>query len=269
MDYHARPELSRSNIATFVVDGPRTFEAMHVTKTLPPPDETKDMVIGSLTHQQVLEPHLETGVVVIPREALNADGHRKGPAWTAFEKANHGKSLLKQSEYDEAMGCVFALRRKMSGLIESKNAIREQEIYWTHEATGLSLRAKLDLLVMDDGEWWLPDLKTSGDIVRFGREVEKRALWLQAAHYRAAVRAQYNREAHFWFCVVEKGGTNRVWHYELDEEALSLADQRWESALQDISSRLKSGDWSEWQEHGTNGAGTVILTKRDCFGWEW
>jgi len=243
------------------------FEGIYVTGKVPRPDETKEMMIGTLTHQQVLEPHLDSGITIIPRDALNADGHKKGPNWKAFELANAGKNLLKQDEYDEVLGSVLAVRKKMKGLIDHPRAAREYEIYWTHEATGIKMRAKLDLLVMDQGEWWMPDLKTCNDITRFGREVENRALWLQPAVYRDAVRTQLKRDAKFWFCVVEKKGTNQVWHFELDEDALAEADARYESTMAEIKRRYDENDWSAWQEKGTNGNGTVILSKRDCFGW--
>jgi hypothetical protein len=261
--YHSHPALSRSDIAIFVTDGPAMFKAAVLDKTFQKEDPTKEMMIGSLTHQQALEPHLDSGVVVIPKSALNEQGHRKGKAWQAFEEANQSKCLLKEDEYNDTMRSVVSLRKAMDGLIHAPGAKREHEIYWTHERTGLALRCKLDLLVDMNGTLYVPDIKTCASIKRFKYQVESSALWLQCAHYRTGVRAKYQRESHFWFVLVEKSGLCKVRHREVGDDVIEEADKRYEAVLDDIKARTLSGDWTDPDE-----LETVKLTKRDCFGWE-
>ena len=170
--------------------------------------------------------------------------------------------LLKEDEAEEMLGSVKSLRSNLWFLIEDANALREHELYWTHSRTGLSLRCKLDLLATYKDDLVIPDLKTCADNERFPDQVKRSKLWLQVAHYRAGVKHHYQREALFWFAVVEKSPPFKVWHYMLDEYALKLADEKYEALLDELKRRIDDNDWAEPGEDG------IQLTVKDCFGWE-
>lgn len=250
-------------LATLVNDGPRTYEAYYVKKTHKPPDPTADMMVGTLTHAEVLEPDLDTKITIIPEEAL-AGGAKRGKKWEAYKAENSHRVLMKQAEYDTAMSAARALRHSMWGVINHPETIREEEFYWTHEETGLKLRAKLDILQMSGDEWWLPDIKTCANVDRFAsHDINNRALWLQHAHYRAAVIAKYAVDPLFWFVAVEKSGINRVAHVGLDDEAASEADNRYELLLVELKRRIDTNDWVDETEKGMR-----LVTKRQAFGWQ-
>lgn len=262
-NYYDRDEVSRSMLATLVNDGPRTYEAYYVTKTHKPPDPTADMMIGTLTHAEVLEPDLESKIIIIPEEVLS-NGAKRGNKWKEWDAAHPDVVKMKESEYETAMGAARAVRNAMWGVINHPDTVREEEFYWVHEPTGLKLRAKLDILQMSGDEWLLPDIKTCADVERFAKyDVGSRSLFLQHAMYRAAVKAKYDRDVLFWWTAVEKKGINRVAHIGLDEEASLEADRRYEALLLDLRRRHDEKDWVDPTEKGM-----TLVTKRQAFGWE-
>lgn len=267
--YHEnKTHKSRSQLAV-ALESWRLYEGMFVTEVCEPEDETVPMQIGSFTHQQILEPHLETNIIEIPDDVLSwetkdgkklKNGAKRGAKWTEFEEANPGKVLLKKKEMNSALGAVQAIRNNLAGYIFSPICEREVEIYWTHH-TGLQLRAKLDLLIKGNRHWVIPDIKTTANLDRFPAEIRNRYLWLQASHYRAAVKAQFNKDAVFKFVAVEKSGVFRVRHYELEHDALMEADERYEALLVELASRYESGDWSEDSEK----VAAITVNSRQCF----
>ncbi len=289
MNYFAHPNISRSDLVLYAQKDARTYEAVKVLKTLVnDEDESIPQIIGGLTHLEVLEPDIESKVVVIPESALNngAKRNRKGEKnWTEFEAANPGPKL-KQDEYESAMGAARAIRKSIWGLLTHPTALKEHEIYWTHEATGLPLKAKVDLLLPNyDGQCLIPDIKTCADIDRFAEwDIKQRMLWVQHAHYRAGVKAMIEQQHRsmglwsfvpidiqptFWFCLVEKDGIYRTAHVELEPDAIEEADKRYEALLLELAGRYEkseqypNGNWVESRE-----LGTIKVSKRACFGWE-
>lgn len=266
MNYFAHPNISRSDLTLYAQKGARTYEAFKITATLlNDEDETVPQTVGILTHQQLLEPDIESKVVTIPRNVLNDDGHKKGAKWKAFEADHEGIPMLKEGEYKSAMGAAMSVRKNIWGLLNDPSSEKELELYWTHEATGLKLKAKLDLFLPQFmGTCLIPDIKTCADIERFvAKDVFQRKLWLQHAHYRAGVKAEYGLDALFHFVCVEKDSLYKVAHVELEPDAIAEADSRYEALLVELADRYERNYWVEARE-----LGTLKVSKRACFGWE-
>lgn len=244
-DYHDRPEISRSMLATFI-KSPRLYEATYVTKALPPEDETDAMRIGTLTHQQLLEPDIESRFEVIDPQYLSKSGARSGNAWKEYESdaESRGIMLVKQVDYDTTMRAVEAVRKELGVMLSQPAAKREHELYWTDDESGLDLRAKLDLLVPTKLGLYVIDVKTTAQLNRFNREISDR-LWLQFAHYRTAVQRTTGEEPTFFFCAVEKSGTFRVRNVTLSSQAAALAQAEYERQLLQLADRYQANDWSE------------------------
>lgn len=243
VSYHDRPEISRSMLATFA-KSPRQYEAKYITKTALPEKSTDALVIGGLTHQQLLEPNLENIVTIIPEEVLSSSGSRAGKAWKEFEAAHAGRALLKRGDYETAMAAVDAVRSAIGKMIDHPQAEREKEIFWTDEETGIHLRAKLDLIVPTPLGLFVPDIKTCADLTRFPYQVRD-GLWLQYAHYRAAAKAEYHEDAQFFFCVVEKDVCYRVRSHNLSDRDTEIADMKYRRLLNELARRIEANDFSE------------------------
>src|SRR5262245_9918570 len=88
--------ISHSDLEVFR-ESPRLYQGRFITGECPR-EATAALELGTLIHAVVLEPE-NAAYAIIPPEALNADGHRKGAAWKQFAAANEGKLLLKPDEF--------------------------------------------------------------------------------------------------------------------------------------------------------------------------
>lgn len=249
MSYFDRPEYSRTDI-TYIADGrSRDFHAYKIAKTLEI-DESDEMLIGSVTHGLLLEPDVLTRIVVPPDEVLSEDSNgvkrRVGKLYKEWVAQNPGLISMLPAHMDVSIKAANALRKEIGHLIDHPHAMREKEIYWTHEKTGLPLRAKLDLIVPTDIGTFIPDVKTTHDIARFCRyEIEDRHLYLQHAMYRDAVKHRFGTDATFFFVTVEKKGMYRCRAIPLDDDAAAFADEAYDKTLEQLKLRLDADDWSE------------------------
>lgn len=243
MNYHNRPEISRGMLATFN-ESPRLYQALYIDKSMVNELSSDALVIGSLTHQQLLEPHITDNIVVIPQDVLTTNGQRRGNKWEEFEKQHEGKLILRREDHETCMRAVQSVRSSIGKLIDHPKALREHEIYWTDE-TGLEMRAKLDLVVPTPRGLYVIDVKTCADLAKFKYQVSD-GLWLQYEHYTAGVKQAFNvEECTFFFCVVEKSGVFRVRNYTLDADSIWNADVRYRELVNKLSEAYRSNDWSE------------------------
>jgi hypothetical protein len=142
-DYHADPRLSHSQLEDFR-DDPALYHGRYVLRTIPF-ESTDDMDFGTVCHHSLLIGG--EAFVEIPRDVLNADGHKKGAAWKQFA-AEHADDFLLKTEQ------VAAVREMIAAVYRHEDARkflscpgrREQSINWTDEETGLLLRSRLDWL---------------------------------------------------------------------------------------------------------------------------
>lgn len=247
VDYHSRPEISRSMLAKFD-KSPRLYEALYVTRTIRDDFESDAMAIGTLTHQQLLEPHILDNFMVIPRDVLTSNGQRRGKAWEQFEADHSDKVLLLERDYKTTQMAVEAVRKSIGALIDNQNAEREKEIYWDCPYTGLKRRSKLDLVIPTKMGLHVIDIKTCADLSRFNWQI-KDGLWLQYADYRCAVHEEFNEWPTFFFCVVEKSEPYRIRNVKLDEPSTIQADTRHAKLMHKLHDALLTNDFSEEGEN--------------------
>jgi hypothetical protein len=231
-------------IADFL-ESRRLFEAKYITKTLTTDIDGDFLSVGTLTHETLLEPHVETRIVVPPKEVLTSDGKRTGNKFKAWCEENPTLIPLTQKDYDVAMRAVDSLRKAIGMMVNHERAEREKEIYWTEEETGLDLRAKLDIVVPTRIGTHIIDIKTCSDLSKFQYEVRDRRLWLQVAQYTSGLKATEGIDAEFIFCVVEKSGIYRVRNFQLSDETRYRAMVAYRETLNEIKRCYDTGDWSD------------------------
>lgn len=253
MNYHDRPEISRGMLVKFM-ESPRLYEALYVTREINDDVSGDNIVIGSLTHQQLLEPHIMDNFVIPPKEVLASNGARLGNAWKEFEAANSDKLIVRREDFNTCQRAVQAVRRAVGGLIDNPVAEREKEIYWTDE-TGLQMRAKFDLVVERQHSVYVADIKTCAQLEKFTYQVRD-GLWLQWAHYTIGAEKAYDKPCTFCFIVVEKSGVFRVRTYTLPPLSQENARTRYRELVDDLAKRYATGNFAE------TGEGQVI--ELDC-----
>lgn len=245
VDYHSRTSVSRSMLATFA-ESPRLYEAMYVTQTVTPVDESDALTIGTGTHAVCLKDAIELNkIVVIPDSALTSNGQRRGKAWESFVSDNPGKTLMLPKQLELCRVLSARLTELIGAFVANPRARLEQEYHWIERE--LSMRAKLDIIVPTRDGILVVDLKTAADVSEWGfwKAVRDRRLWLQDAHYTAAAETEFFEPVMFLFAAVEKSEPYRTRVYSLSSEDRARSRVRHRELREKLSECLASGDFSE------------------------
>lgn len=199
-EYHRdHSRVSHSMLEVFR-ESPRLYCGRFVTREYPS-ERTDAMDFGTATHAMLLEDRRV--FVPIPRDALNADGHRKGSAWKQFAAENEGKILLTPDQQTTLECMVAELRRhKMAAKLLGCRGEREHTIHWTDEATGLDMKCRIDIVL--EGMAIIGDYKTSADAAKFDTQLYDLGYHRQDALYRDAVKGVTGELPQFLFVVQQK-----------------------------------------------------------------
>jgi exodeoxyribonuclease VIII len=247
--------VSRSMLKLFR-ERRRLFEQRYVLRSLPDEPPNDAMVKGTAAHAVLLEgKSIEDCCTIIPAEALNADGHKKGAAWKAFESANAGKHLLKAEQVEETLAAIRAVQSHPSlGKLMTAPSKREHSVYWIDRDTDIQLRCRPDWIVERPDSVAVLDFKITADATPQGfRKQIENGLWLQAAMYLAGVESVINADSYtFIFVAVDSKAPYSCVLHELDQDSLSSAFAAYRRTLRQFSECLESGDWSDPCEHVIN-----------------
>ena len=242
MEYLSRPGWSNSAIK-YIPDSPQEFHDRFIAKI--DADEVTDAKkLGTALHSVLLE---GKPVPVIPRDVLNADGHRKGKAWLEYRDEHAGETLLTESEAEPIKRMVQSVYEHPQArrLLESPGPI-EHSIFWTDGVTGLPLKMRLDKLAEFGDERVLVDVKTAAEVDArsFAKAATRLKYYRQVAWYYEGIYAEtgYMPDG-FCFIAVKNSPPYNCEVYELAESAIELGRQQNRAALDDLKRRLDSGDW--------------------------
>lgn len=131
------------------------------------------------------------GAEAMARDFVVYDGRRAGKVYDAFVAEHPGKTILNPKECDEIAATARSyLRHPRASAIIRAATEREETITWTHPATGLACKARLD---MRNG-LEVSDLKTYGTTQP--HQIRSRAAQLfahlQGAHYTEGLAIKLN-----------------------------------------------------------------------------
>lgn len=149
---------------------------------------TPSQRIGRAVHCAVLEPDRFKGLYVC------WNGTRRGYRWEAFAEKHDDREILNAKEWDQVEACTEAIRAAVlttaGGTCTVADLIAgartERVIYWLDEATGLTCKARLDIMARRA----VADLKTTDDARpgAFAQQCARQGYHIQAAHYLAGER---------------------------------------------------------------------------------
>ena len=211
---------------------------------------TPEQQFGMVVENFLRTHELPEDLVVIPAEALNKDGHRRGAAWTAFAAENAGKQLVTQKEFDAQMASILEASANVEEhimaqtLIGSPSAKWHQRFTWQCQQTALPLKCELDIL--DDILGVVCDVKTSADTDAdaFARSVLNWGYDMQAAHYlEAAGLAHPDRDFAFAWVVIRNKPPYDVEVYEASEDLLEHGRKRLAAAKENYRRCADIGYW--------------------------
>ena len=217
---------------------------------------TPEQQFGMSVEEFLRTNQLPQDLVVIPAEALNKDGHRRGAAWTAFAAANADKQLVTQKEFDAQMAGILEAAANVGDhkvaetLISSPDAQWHQRFTWMCPDTMLPLKCEMDILDVTLGV--VSDVKTTADTDAdaFARSVISWGYDIQAAHYlEAAALAYPERPFMFGWIVIRNKPPYDVEVYEACDELLEHGRKRLMVARENYRRCVDSGIWRS-QTHG-------------------
>lgn len=245
-EYHSRPEWSNSQLSVLLAS-PALFHGRFITKTYPRVS-TQAMDVGSAAHALLSSPADRETVLEIPADALNADGHKKGAAWKQFAAEHEGTILLKPAEFAMVQQMVSNTYDCLpAGQILRQAIHYEFTLLWKDVDSGLSLRARPDLIVGHKGRVIVPDFKTTRCLTprEFAADAAKLGYHRQAACYSDAVALFGYDVAGFVFVTVDKSPAHECRVYELPPCAIELGREENRMARRDLARRLAEDDWTD------------------------
>ena len=244
-EYHQRDEWSRSQHVD-LLESPPLFEGKHITHIYAP-EKKKVWDTGTVAHACLLEPDGVDGVVrIVPRDALNADGHRKGSAWKQWKAENEGFIDMKPMDFEGVRQMIANVRAHPVASLLLENAIHhEYTIIWQDEETGLPLRARLDMVCRHLDGVVIPEFKTTRAVTprAFVSDAATWRYYCQEAMYREAAEAMGWKVYGFPFICSDKSPAHQCEVRTLPERAMELGQDELRMARRDLVHRLQTGDW--------------------------
>lgn len=247
-DYHKSPGTSNSKLS-LLKESPSKYRAKYIAGTK---DEKYSPCLkrGTLVHEKALLGVFTESTVVIPKEVLNKDGHRKGADWKAYETehSDDGKIHATEKEMEEVGRYVSAVIRNPLAKQILEKSQREYSLRWDDPETGLLARCRFDCF----GDKYNADLKTTTNVLpkKFSSSVWDYGYHRQAAMYSAGSELFRNGEivpflfiaVNEWDCVV----------HELDEWFDEQGKDEYRRLMNQLKYHEESGDWTIPNSLGRN-----------------
>jgi hypothetical protein len=255
-DYHTKFAGASSSALKKMLRSPAHYRAYMSEED----KDSSSRMFGRAVHALLLE-----RARFADKFAVWTGGRRAGKVFDDFAAANPGKTLLTEDEHHRATEAALALRENSQfplglwldgvpatgGYEAVPAASTETSIFWIDEETGLPCKARIDA---HNG---LPtpaaiDAKTTDDARTnsFMRQLFKLDYDLQAAHYRAALRAFYGTDYPFLFAVVEDQAPYATNIIGLDADVLANGEAKRRHALNLLKKCQDSNEWPSYQLQG-------------------
>lgn len=205
-------------------------------------ETTENMKIGTAIHTAMLQPELyDAEIGYLP----DVDGRTKeGKAIKAeFDEKYANKTILKAKSQDIVERACIALKYSQGWKdIKATQGMRYENVVLC-DLLGISCKAKLDLLDVENGI--IRDIKSCDDasIDKFQYTVKDRLYWLQAGFYTLAAEAAFDRKFKFEFIAVETSDPSAALFHPVDDAELERWMNKVESMLASYKSCLAADTW--------------------------
>ncbi len=232
-EYHSRSELSKSSLDK-IAKSVRHYLSLNTF----PPESTPAMVVGSLLHTVVLEPHLLDNEYIVEPSFDRRTAKGKTEA-ASFEASVGDRTAYKQEWLDLALAMKESVLSCKTTQALLKDATLEHSAFWIDEESGVPCRCRPDIAW---GDSILADLKTTEDIEKFKWTVKDRNYHKQAAMYLDGYSIATGKQfKDFIFIVIEKKPPHGVMFYSLCESAIEVGRKAYKSDLM---------KWAKYKQDG-------------------
>lgn len=245
-EYHARPEVSSSQLKT-ILRSPAHFHAAYLSGA-PKKDPSASMVLGSLTHTLFLEPEKYASEYIVAPECDRRTKEGKA-IYADFMASADGKTVITQDQLQAAQAmvsalCDHAISEAMTG------GYAEASIFYGDDATDLNCRIRPDYHIAPNDDWQtglIIDVKTTDDARpdAFARTCVAYGYDLSAAMYCSGFMRHYGTTEPplFLLLVVERDAPNAVACYECSPEMLAKGDEKYRRALALLAECKTTNQW--------------------------
>ncbi len=196
--------------------------------------DTTGRKMGRLLHAMALGSFDEEFVVY-------DGGDRRGKAWTDFQAANPGRTILKPNEVADVRAQAAAVRAHREASRILAGADTEATIQWTDPETGLPCKGRLDAMALASER--IGDLKGCGGLATLDRTCHRLGYVHQLAWYRRGVRIAHGVECAAYMIGVETKAPHDVGVWRVDRDLLKLAENEIIDTMYRLSVCIERNNW--------------------------
>lgn len=228
-EYHAGTDAISSSGLKLLARSPAHYWATYLDPQREPTAPTPAMLMGTMIHTAVLEPHrFDDEYIAIP-EGLDKRTKEGKALWQ--EIAASGRQPITEAQRARAIAVASSLlAHPAARVIFSADGEAESSIFWTDAATGARCKARPDFMVRPCQQWpngLVVDLKTTGDAgaEAFMRTAFNLGYHISAAHYTAGFVAEFGVVPAFIFAAVEQDAPHAAAFYAAGEDFMLLGER--------------------------------------------
>jgi exodeoxyribonuclease VIII len=261
-NYHAdTSRISKSGLDV-INRSPYHYWAKYLNPNRPPEPRKKAFIIGSITNDVLLQPHLlDEQYVIVPADAprrpsaLQINAKKPSPEtlaatewWDAFNTQTNGRTVVEADDYDRAARMCESIHDFAATHLLLSDGEAEKTILFDEPETGTACKCRPDWISSDG---FLLDLKTTTDASpdAFGRSALSYRYHVQAAFYSDGFYfATGNYPKAFIFLVVEKEYPFAVACYYAEPRTIELGHAAYMRNLQTYAECLQTGVWPGYSD---------------------
>lgn len=201
--------------------------------------------MGRALHTAVLEPErfLLDYKLWESRTSEDKVRQRRGKAWDQFCADNAGKSILRDSDYEEATEAMRAVREDHVAMAYLGTGRPEVTCQWTDDITGLVCKTRIDW-VQDHGEHVIVELKTARDAGDgFARAVANFRYHWQFAWHQDGYEACTGVRPKVVVIAVETAQPRDVVTWVVEQDTLEIGRDEYRQQLERLKECQDQGRW--------------------------
>lgn len=258
-DYHNSQGFSRSQIM-LMDKSPYHFWYDNLSGLAQKKEPTPAMIIGSVFHTLLLEPHLfDKEYVVMPKvdRRTTAGKHQ----WEMFEEFAKGKIILTSEQHLKASHMADLVRQHEIVTTLLDESVFEKSVYWTDEETGLQFKVRPDIW----SEKMVVDVKTTQDANNhsFTRSALKYGYYLQAGMIYEACQKIGKKFDMFVHLVIEKDEPFVPSTYIMHEDALQFGIDQFQVYKRKLKKCFETNQWPGYSVQELTVPGYAIISSEE------
>ena len=246
--YHRAPGISKSGIS-LILRSPAHYRYAVFGSKEPSPS----ILMGSLTHTLVLEPHkLWMEYIVAPEISRRSNAGKD--AWNDFQQQAEGMQIVTQVQVDEAQKIAAAVKAHPFAGPALTGGKAEQSYFWVDEFSGARAKCRPDYVKEVSSGVVLLDVKTTEDASPegFARTCSNFGYHVSAAMSMDGFEAVTGiKPLAYKFVVIERNAPYGIAVYDLEDRAIAKGRELYLDGLCIYADCKAKGVWPGYPTNST------------------